>query len=99
MSHIHLVYLLIALQAADAFTTIYALERPGATESNGLMAKLFKAVGVVPGALLVKVAIVALICQTHTDVPDWLIAGLCALSALVVVNNLNAIRKQRQQKA
>lgn len=95
MSHIHLVYLLIALQVLDALTTIYGLERPGATEANGLAAKVFKAVGLVPGALLIKAGVVGLIWYFHTQVDDRILIGLCAVSALLVLNNLNVIRKQR----
>lgn len=99
MSHIHIVYLLIALQVLDALTTIYALERPGAAEQNGLAAKVFKTIGLVPGALLIKVAVVALIWHFHTDVDDRILMVLCAVSAVIVGNNLNVIRKQRTAKS
>lgn len=93
MSHMHIVYLLIALQVLDAMTTIYGLERPGAAEANGLAAKVFKVIGVVPGALLIKAAVVALIWNFHTQVDDRILIGLCAASAALVLNNMNVIRK------
>ena len=52
---------LTLLQAFDFYSTYTILTRPGGSEDNPVMAKLFAAVGMVPGLLLAKGGSVAFI--------------------------------------
>lgn len=52
---------LTLLQAFDFYSTYVILNRPGGSEDNPAMAKLFAAVGMVPGLLLAKGGAVAFI--------------------------------------
>ena len=52
---------LTALQAFDAYSTYTILKRPGGYEDNPAMAKLFAAVGLVPGLLIAKGGVTAII--------------------------------------
>jgi hypothetical protein len=52
---------LTLLQAFDFYSTYVILNRPGGSEDNPVMAKLFAAVGMVPGLVLAKGGSVAFI--------------------------------------
>ena len=52
---------LTALQVFDCYSTYTILRRPNGYEDNPAMAKLFAAVGLVPGLLLAKGGVCALI--------------------------------------
>lgn len=52
---------LTALQAFDFYSTYTILRRPGGYEDNPAMAKLFAAVGLVPGLILSKLGVTAII--------------------------------------
>jgi hypothetical protein len=52
---------LTLLQAFDFYSTYTILKRPNGYEDNPIMAKLFAAVGMVPGLLLAKGGVTAMI--------------------------------------
>lgn len=52
---------LTALQAFDFYSTYTILKRPGGYEDNPAMAKLFAAVGMVPGLLIAKGGVTAIV--------------------------------------
>ena len=52
---------LTALQAFDFYSTYTILKRPGGYEDNPAMAKLFAAVGMVPGLLIAKGGVTAMV--------------------------------------
>jgi hypothetical protein len=81
--------LFIALQIADAWTTLRVLARAG-REANPIMAWVFDRVGVAAGLLLTKGAASALVAWGLLDRPGWL-AALCAFYAAVVAHNLRAL--------
>ena len=52
---------LTLLQAFDFYSTYTILRRPGGYEDNPVMARLFAAVGMVPGLILAKGGVTALV--------------------------------------
>lgn len=86
-------YFLIALQVLDLLTTVIALRHPRAREANGVLAKLFAAVGVVPGLLLVKGGFVALLLWAAPGLPPQVVYLLLALYIWVLINNLRTLRR------
>lgn len=85
-------YLLILLQVADIITTIIALNGP-AHEANPLLKKLMDAIGVVPALMLIKVIMLSFIGYYQAMLPVEVLWALCVFYVLIVVNNLNTIRK------
>ena len=92
--------LLVALQIADAWTTIQALKRPGNFEANKFMRKLMDAIGVkealffvkVAGCTVVWVCIMALVSQGQRQLAAGLLGAACALYAWVVYNNYRLLK-------
>ena len=82
---------LIALQLLDMLTTYIALHHPRAREVNPFMAKLFAAVGVLPGLLLVKGGFVAFLLWSAPLLPSEALYLLIALYVWVFINNLRAL--------
>ena len=58
-------------------TTIVALKKGGA-EANPLMAKIFGAVGVIPGAIAVKLFVAGVVWYYRADMPVWAMGGTAA---------------------
>ncbi len=88
-----LIWAIFAMQALDALTTIVALKKGGA-EANPLMAKIFGAVGVIPGAVAVKLFVVGVVWYYRADMPVWAMAVAVGGYAAIIVNNANVIRRQ-----
>lgn len=86
-----MLYALIALQALDLLTTWLALRHPRAREVNSVLARLFAAVGVLPGLLLTKAAFVALLVWAAPLAPAAVLYGLLALYLWVIYRNLKAL--------
>ena len=84
--------LLVALQVADAWSTLKALKRPGNYEANPVMRKLMDAIGVTEALVLLKVAsCVAIwwaVMSLPADIGAVLLLAACALYAWVIHNNL-----------
>lgn len=91
-----LLVLFLALQAADAATTIYGV-RNGLKEANAIMRKVHGALGLYGGLFLMKLPISALIAyivvtgQVGVYFMLWLVIPFAGLLA----NNLYWIRKAR----
>lgn len=91
--------LIVLLNIADVYTTNRILRR-GGSERNPLMAKVFSLIGVLPGLLLVKAAIVLALWWAfiHQGLQGPFFIGLlvliCAVYVWVVAHNLREIRKQ-----
>ena len=88
-----LIWAIFALQALDALTTIIALKKGGA-EANPLMAKIFGAVGVIPGAIAVKLFVAGVVWYYRADMPVWAMAVAVVWYAATIANNINVIRRQ-----
>jgi hypothetical protein len=89
-----LIWILIALQAADVATTVLAL-RAGAVEANPVMRALQMRLGTLTGTLAMKALFIAVTLGAHftVGVHLWALACLIALYVYVVVNNLVVIRR------
>ena len=91
-----LLILFLALQAADAYTTIYGV-RNGLKEANPIMRKLFAKLGLYVGLVLLKVPIAAVVVyvvltgQVGVTFMMWLVLPFIALLA----NNMYWLRKAR----
>ena len=85
-------YLLFALQALDALSTIIALRKPNLVESNPLLAPLFKLFGVLPTMLVGKVLLAAYLFYVQAGIPVQLLWIMSAGYAYVVYNNFKLIR-------
>ena len=87
-----LICIIIGLQIADAATTLYALRQPGLSEGNGLMAKWFALVGVVPGLIVFKGAFIGLLIWAAPQIPVDLLYLIIGLYVWVFLNNLKQIK-------
>lgn len=90
-----LIWAIFALQALDAVTTIVALKKGGA-EANPLAAKIFGAVGVIPGAIAVKLFVVGVVWHFRSDMQTWAMAAAVVAYVAIIVNNIKVIRRQKQ---
>jgi len=89
----YLLYIIIALQVADIVTTYLAITNGKGIESNGILAPLFKASGLIPGLLIVKGGFVALLWWAAPLVPVDLLYALAAFYAWVIFNNVQVLSK------
>lgn len=90
-------YLLIAvviLQLADIVTTYIINTRPGGRELNPVLAALFRAVGLLPGLLIIKCAFVALLIWAAPVLHVAVLGLICAGYCWVVWHNVRELRKQ-----
>jgi hypothetical protein len=83
-----MLYLLIALQAIDAISTIVLLQRPGFAEGNKILAKLFDKFGIVPTLVVIKGSFIAWVLYFQAELPQEILAVLCAGYVWVVYNNV-----------
>jgi hypothetical protein len=90
----YLLIFLVILQLADIVTTWLIVSRPGGRELNPVLAALFRAVGLLPGLLIVKGAFVALMIWVTPFLPPAVLALICAGYCWVVWHNLQVLRKQ-----
>lgn len=84
-------YIVIALQAADALSTLYAFKH-GAVEANPVMRKLMDTLGTVPGLLLPKVVYGGLVWFYRDALTIEAVAVVAALYVAVVVNNIRVAK-------
>ena len=84
--------LLLALQALDLISTVIALRKPSLTESNPLLAPLFKLFGVLPVMLVAKAVLAGYLFYVQAWVPVQVLLLLSAGYAYVVYNNFKLIR-------
>lgn len=91
-----LLTLFLALQAADAYTTLYGV-RNGLSEANPIMRKLFATLGLYGGLVLMKVPVTAVVAYfVMTDQASLLFMGLLVVPfAGLLANNLYWLNKAR----
>ena len=80
-----------ACQAADAATTLYALDR-GATELNPIVAALFDVAGPA-GFIFAKIGVSVLVYRHYTEISSGVIAVASAATCGVAIHNVNVARK------
>lgn len=82
---------LVALNIADAYTTLRILKL-GGRERNPVMAWAFRHLGPLPALLAFKAAVLALVWFNLPIFPLWAMAGMNAFYVYVVHNNLRVLR-------
>lgn len=99
MINVILFLIIVAFNVADVYTTYRVLQR-GGSEKNPVMAKVFGFIGVLPGLLLVKAAILAalwwafVVQRLQGPFFIGLLGVICVVYAWVVVHNVGEMRKQ-----
>ena len=97
-----MIYLLITLtllQAADFYTTWYALKSGTGQEANPFVKKLMGTIGVIPTLVLLKMGLAALAWGMYvnglleTRAAETAVAGLVVLYLVIVINNFKVIGK------
>ena len=85
--------LFAVLQVADIVSTVFCLGN-GLKEANPLAAKLFSMIGVVPGAILLKVTVGGAMAAVFVRHPQYwpLLAAYCFVLAGIVAQNFIALR-------
>jgi hypothetical protein len=86
-----LLYAVLALQALDVASTVWAFRR-GAAEANPIMRGLINALGLWPGLLLPKLLFVALVWDFQAHIQAWGLVLVCLVYAAVVANNIKIAR-------
>lgn len=95
MTTIHLLYAVLALQAADVLSTLHAF-RNGATEANPIMQRLMFQLGTVPGLLLPKIVFAVPVWAYRDQFQEWGLWLVIVGYAVVVVNNLRIATQKRK---
>lgn len=93
-----LLALFITLQAADAITTIYGV-RNGLSEANPIMRKVFSALGLYGGLVVMKVPISAVVIY-YAIAGQFSVTGMWLLVvpfAALLVNNLYWIVRAKRE--
>lgn len=93
MNTTYLLYAVIALQLADIVTTYKINTRPGGRELNPVLAALFRAVGLLPGLLIIKGVFVGLLLWTAPVLNTAVMGLICAGYCWVVWHNVQVLRK------
>jgi len=89
-----IIYILLALQVADAASTIYFMRRPelGIVEGNPILAPLFKMFGALPTLIVAKGVFAAIIWYYQATLPVEFFWITSAVYCYVVFNNIKLIR-------
>lgn len=80
-------YIVMALQAADVLSTLYAFKH-GAVEANPVMKRLMFELGTVPGLLMPKAIYGGLVWFYRDALTVEAVAVVAALYVAVVINNV-----------
>ncbi len=85
----------ILLQVGDVYTTNECLRSRKGREGNPVMAWVFSRIGVLPGIIIPKLVIVALIGAAVAlhEMPWWALSGLCFAYVIVIINNVLVLEK------
>ena len=86
------IYVLLALQALDLISTVWALKNTHLVESNPLLAPLFKVFGPLPVLLVAKGALAAYLFYAQSGIDQTILWLMCAGYVYVVSNNFKLIR-------
>lgn len=88
-----MIYVLLALQLADAITTVLFIQK-GGYERNPFIAWVMERIGVIPALMAVKIPLCAVLvwANKYPEV-QWVFAGAIALYVWVVWNNIKVIRR------
>lgn len=84
-------YAIVALQAADVLSTLYAFKH-GAIEANPVMRKLMDTLGTVPGLLMPKVIYGGLVWFYRDALTIEAVAVVAAFYVAVVINNIRVAK-------
>lgn len=90
---IWLFVLLAALQLADAWLTVRVLNERSGRELNPVMRWIFERMGVIPGLVAVKLAMLAIVLIALSVVPSWALAALCGVYVGVVAFNWHQLKR------
>lgn len=88
----YLLTLIVILQLADIVSTYLCITRGKGVEANGILARLFAKIGLLPG-LLIKGVFVALLWPAAPYAPVEILYGVITLYAWVCFNNLRVLCK------
>ena len=89
-----LLYVFIALQLGDVWTTQHALRNiKGAVEANPVVKAAMDKLGVIGGLLAIKAPVIALF--WFYPIPTWALAVVVALYVYIVGNNARIILKHK----
>ena len=91
-----LLILFLALQAADAYTTIYGV-RNGLSEANPIMRFLISRIGLYVGQAVIRLPIVAMVSYFAMTggLEEWAMIALVIPFAALLANNIYWLRKAR----
>ena len=92
MFEAYLILALLTLQAFDFITTYLCLTRGKGHEANPVMASIFAKMGVLPGLVIVKGALIALLYLYGSTLPALALYALAAGYGLVIINNLRVLK-------
>ena len=94
MSQINiLIAAIIVLQLADIVTTYLAISSGKGVEANGILAPIFKRLGLVPALLITKGAFIALLIWGAPQIPVGLLVLMTAFYCWVIFNNIKVLQK------
>ncbi len=92
----HIMFAVFALlQVADVWTTNYIVSRGIGYEANKVMAYAIKTIGLLPGLLIPKLAMLALVFVfiLHVAYGEYILGLLIFLYAYVIANNIKVIQR------
>jgi hypothetical protein len=91
---IYLYLLFVLLQGLDVYTTYTAINTGVGHEANPLMAKIFQKIGLIPGLLLFKVLICAVVYWAFMDLEgNKIVLGIIDLAYIeILINNFKVIK-------
>jgi hypothetical protein len=87
--------LFVLLQIADGLTTYQIVVRMKGTELNPVLRTVFDLVGVVPGLVVFKGAMICFFAYFHTEIPVWLWLVVTGLYAWVINHNIKQIKNHK----
>lgn len=88
-------YLLIALQIIDLFSTVIALRLPGMSEGNPVLKPLFDKFGAIPVMVSLKLVFCLLLVSLSDQVPSDLLWLMCLVYVWISFSNIQLIRASR----
>lgn len=88
----------ILLQVIDGWTTHEILNSPGGYEKNPLMARLFKAIGELPGIVIAK-GVGAFLIYVLCIHQSFVVIPVVVLYIAAAINNVSVLRKIKSSQS